>query len=93
MAIADFRLPGTETFLELLQYMDPEGEHVSMETKNPGIGHLCFVVSDLAVEFTRIRAFGGDFRSDGPVQRADGGRAAYFRDPDGFSIELQERAS
>ena len=64
-----------------------------METKNTGIGHLCFVVSDLATEFDRIRALGGVCRSDGPVDRADGGRAAYFRDPDGFSVELQEHPS
>jgi catechol 2,3-dioxygenase-like lactoylglutathione lyase family enzyme len=93
LAIADFRLPGTATFLELLQYLDPEGERVSMETNNPGIGHLCFVVGDLAVEYDRIRVLGGAFRSEGPVDRADGGRAAYFRDPDGFSVELQERTS
>jgi catechol 2,3-dioxygenase-like lactoylglutathione lyase family enzyme len=93
LAIADFRLPGTTTFLELLQYLDPEGDRVNMETKNPGIAHLCFVVSDLSAEFGRIRGLGGAFRSDGPVDRADGGRAAYFRDPDGFSVELQEHPS
>jgi catechol 2,3-dioxygenase-like lactoylglutathione lyase family enzyme len=90
LAIADFHLPGTGTFLELLQYLEPIGHAVSMETANPGIGHVCFVVSDLANEYERISAIGGAFRSPGPVDRADGGRAVYLRDPDGISIELQE---
>ena len=90
LAIADFHLPGTDTFLELLQYLEPAGEAGSMETANPGIGHLCFIVDDLDAEFQRIAALGGSFRSSTPVARADGGKAAYFRDPDGFSVELQE---
>lgn len=90
LAIADFRLPGTDTFLELLQYLHPPGEAAEMETSNPGIGHVCFVVSDLEAEFGRITALGGVFRSRGPVERADGGKAVYFRDPDGITIELQE---
>lgn len=90
LAIADLHLPGTDTFLELLQYLEPIGEDIDMETANPGNGHICFVVSDLEREYERIKAIGGDFRNPGPVDRADGGRAVYFRDPDGISIELQE---
>jgi catechol 2,3-dioxygenase-like lactoylglutathione lyase family enzyme len=92
LALAFFHLPGTETFLELLEYIRPTGRPVDMETYNPGIGHLCFVVPDLDAEFRRISGLGGAFRHPGPVDRADGGRAVYFRDPDGITIELQEPA-
>jgi catechol 2,3-dioxygenase-like lactoylglutathione lyase family enzyme len=90
LAIADLHLPGTGTFLELLQYLEPVGRGIDMETANPGTSHICFVVSDLAQEYERIRSIGGEFRNPGPVERADGGRAVYLRDPDGISIELQE---
>jgi lactoylglutathione lyase len=92
LRLAFFRLPQTEAFLELLEYVAPRGVDVSMETSNPGIAHLCFVVDDLDREFERVAAIGGAFRHDRPVDRADGGRAIYFRDPDGITIELQEPA-
>jgi catechol 2,3-dioxygenase-like lactoylglutathione lyase family enzyme len=90
LRIAFFRLPNTSVFLELLEYLQPKGSRVSMETLNTGIAHLCLVVDDLDAEFTRLREIGAVFRSAAPVERADGGRAAYLRDPDGISIELQE---
>ena len=88
--LAFFHLPQTGAFLELLEYVAPRGVDVSLETCNPGIAHLCFVVDDLDQEFERIATIGGVFRHERPVQRADGGRAVYLRDPDGITIELQE---
>ena len=77
-------------FLELLEYLQPTGRIVEMETRNTGIAHLCFLVADLDSEFQRITALGATLRSSGPVDRPDGGRAAYFRDPDGITVEMQE---
>lgn len=92
LRLAFFHLPDSDVFLELLEYVAPRGVDVDLETRNPGIAHLCFVVDDLDDEFERIEAIGGVFRHERPVDRADGGRAIYFRDPDGISIELQEPA-
>ena len=90
LKLAFFHLPETDSFLELLEYVAPIGVDVSLETCNPGVAHLCFVVDDLDEEYRRIATIGGVFRHDRPVQRADGGRAVYLRDPDGITIELQE---
>lgn len=92
LKLAFFHLPETSAFLELLEYLVPKGVEVDLETSNPGIAHLCFVVDDLEHEFERIAAIGGVFRHQRPVDRADGGRAIYLRDPDGITIELQEPA-
>jgi catechol 2,3-dioxygenase-like lactoylglutathione lyase family enzyme len=92
MDAAFFRLPNTETFLELLQYLDPPPSTVNMETYNVGNGHLCLQVKDLPPDFQRVAALGGTFRSDGPVDIEFGpfigGKVAYCRDPDGISLEF-----
>jgi catechol 2,3-dioxygenase-like lactoylglutathione lyase family enzyme len=94
--IALFDLPGTDTVLELLQYLHPEGKRVEMETHNVGITHLCLEVEDLAAEYQRLSAIGAAFRNPGPVEIGDGSlagsKAVYFRDPDGITIELLQRA-
>ena len=48
------------------------------------------IIEDLAAEFERVVALGATPHMLTPVNRADGGRAAYLRDRDGISIELQE---
>ncbi len=90
LRLAFFALPGTTAFLELLEYEYPRGDPIEPETFRPGVAHLCFVVDDLDAEHRRITMLGGAFRHPRPVDRADGGRAVYFRDPDGITIELQE---
>jgi catechol 2,3-dioxygenase-like lactoylglutathione lyase family enzyme len=89
---AFFRLPGTETFLELLEYLEPKPSTVDMETHNVGNAHLCLQVEDLEADFRRLSALGARFRSDGPVDVTfgpfKGGKVAYCRDPDGISIEF-----
>lgn len=90
LQMAFFALPGSGVVLELLQYDHPPGEAVSMETCNPGIAHLCFVVADLESEVVRLKSLGATLRHDRPVDRADGGKALYFRDVDGITVELQE---
>jgi lactoylglutathione lyase len=90
LQMAFFTLPGSTVVLELLQYGHPSGEAISMETCNPGIAHLCFVVADLQSEADRLQSLGATLRHERPVDRADGGRALYCRDFDGITIELQE---
>jgi catechol 2,3-dioxygenase-like lactoylglutathione lyase family enzyme len=94
MDCAFFRLPGTETFLELLQYFDPPGRTVDMETYNTGNAHLCLQVGDLASDFARLQDLGAVFQSAGPVEVTfgpnKGAKVAYCRDLDGITIELIE---
>jgi catechol 2,3-dioxygenase-like lactoylglutathione lyase family enzyme len=77
--------------LELLQYLDPSPGTVDMETYNAGNAHLCLQTDDLAAEFQRladITVFRCDHPVDIPFGPYKGGRVAYFRDPDGITIEL-----
>src|SRR3981081_2691649 len=46
ISIAVFHLPGADVQLELIQYHYPPGQTISMETSNPGIGHICLIVDD-----------------------------------------------
>ena len=77
-------------------------EHAEIElTYNYGVnqyemgtayGHLAIAVPDAAAAVARLRAAGGNIqREDGPVK---GGTTviAFVQDPDGYKIELIERA-
>lgn len=89
---AMFHLPGTDANLELLQYLDPPGSPVDMETNNPGISHLCLETDDIEADYERLRPLGATFLSAEPVEVPvgpyKGGKAAYARDSDGITIEL-----
>jgi catechol 2,3-dioxygenase-like lactoylglutathione lyase family enzyme len=89
---AFFHLPGTVAFLELIQYLDHPAEMRDPETYNVGNAHLCLETDDLDRDYGRVTAAGGVFRSAGPIDVSfgpfKGGKVAYFRDPDGVSVEL-----
>jgi catechol 2,3-dioxygenase-like lactoylglutathione lyase family enzyme len=93
LRMAFLRAPGGgDHILELLEYASHPGEPTPRETNRPGNGHLCFIVDDADVVYRELVAKGVRFMSDGPalitagVNR--GARAAYLRDPDGFTIEI-----
>lgn len=92
--IALFEIPGSGIVLELIQYLEPTGSQVDMETKNPGTAHLCLTTDDLAADFQRLVELGATPRSSGPVEITSGINqglhVAYFRDLDGITIELLE---
>lgn len=86
------------TQLELLEYVHPRGTPVEPGTHRPGSPHIAFIVADLDHAWNTLRRESGPwglgFASDGPVTIDSGanvgGRAIYFRDPDGITIELVE---
>ena len=90
--IAFLRAPGDSARLELLQYLAPVGTTRQMETCDPGTGHVCFRVEDIQAVYRRLRAAGIDLRSEAPVEITQGPNrgayALYFRDPDGYTVEL-----
>lgn len=91
------RVPGSEgIFVELLEYRGTDGRAVSPRAWDPGTGHLCFHVSDAAGLHRRARAAGFAVRSDSvqviPVGPNRGALAAYLLDPDGYHVELFQRA-
>lgn len=92
LRIAFLQVPGDTARIELLQYLTPEGVPQDSETYNPGAGHVCFRVSDIHALYERVAAAGLHVRSDGPIELTEGPNrgtlALYFRDPDGYTIEL-----
>ena len=92
--VALFHIPESNVLLELIQYLEPTGEMVDIESKNPGTAHLCLSSDDLAADFERFVSLGATPRSKGPVTITSGPnkgkRVGYFRDPDGITIELLE---
>jgi len=85
-------VPGDTARVELLEYLDPQGEGVGGETFRPGTGHVCFRVSEIEALYARIAEAGYSPRSTAPVEITEGpnagARAFYVRDPDGYTVEL-----
>jgi catechol 2,3-dioxygenase-like lactoylglutathione lyase family enzyme len=81
-------------FLEIHQYLKPIGRknQPRREANDHGIAHLCFEVSDLEVEYERLKRAGVIFHC--PPQRMDDEnlddsvRVTYARDPDGNILEF-----
>lgn len=80
--------------LEFIQYLEPKGEPLDMETYRTGNGHFALVVDDIDATLKKLIALGGSPRSDGPVTIPSGpnkgAKAVYIRDLDGITVELFE---
>lgn len=92
---AFFEIPGQpDMFLELIQYLNPPAGAVSMEAYNAGNAHLCLATSDLQAAFDLIVGIGGTPRARNIVTSDygvySGARSAFFRDPDGITIQVVE---
>lgn len=97
LGMAFFKVAGADDhLLELLEYVSHPGEPTPRETNRPGNGHLCFVVDDIGSCYRELSAKGVRFVSEPAVITAGvnrGASAAYFRDPDGFTLELFQPAT
>lgn len=84
-------IPGTDVFLEILEYHNIDGKAVDPATGNPGTAHFCLFVDDLDALYTDLAAKGVEFVSEpqsptvGPNK---GGKLVYMKDPDGIRVEL-----
>jgi lactoylglutathione lyase len=88
---AILRMPGSDVFLELLEYRNVERVPVDTRTANPGTAHIAFFVDDLDALYADLSSRG--VRSvSAPVTPTigpnEGGRAVYMIDPDGIRVEL-----
>lgn len=93
LEVAEFELDAAnaDLTLELIQYVHPPGGRLSLATTNVGVAHLSFIVGDIDTEHRRLATYGVEFISP-PVDISEGmnkgGRACYFKDPDGITLEL-----
>src|SRR5579872_7343704 len=90
---AILRIPGSDVFLELVEYRGVAQVAVDMRNGNVGNAHIAFNVDELEPLYQRLTASG--VRSvSAPVTPTigpnRGGRAVYLIDPDGFRVELIE---
>ena len=91
--VAVFRFPGSETFLEVLEYRNVEKHAVDTRNANPGTAHFCLYVPDMDALHARLLAAGVEFVSavkSPTVGPNKGAKAIYMIDPDGIRIELLE---
>jgi catechol 2,3-dioxygenase-like lactoylglutathione lyase family enzyme len=96
LRIAALRMPGAPMpesghHLELIQYLAPKGERLSLRTCNVGAAHLAVGTNSIDDDYERLSRQGVSFVS-APVRVPSGSNAnsyaCYLRDPDGFTIEL-----
>lgn len=92
---AFFAIPGQpDMFLELIQYLNPLAGTVSMEAYNAGNAHLCLLTANLRTAFDFIVRIGGVPRAKDIVTSDhgvySGAKSAFFRDPDGITIQVVE---
>jgi catechol 2,3-dioxygenase-like lactoylglutathione lyase family enzyme len=92
---AILRIPGSDVFLELLEYRGVAGKDVDMGNGNVGNGHIAFFVDELEPIYERLTKAG--VKSVSPpvtptIGPNKGGRAVYMIDPDGFRVELIQTA-
>jgi catechol 2,3-dioxygenase-like lactoylglutathione lyase family enzyme len=88
--IAFLRAPGSDTALELSQFIapaSPAGDAAS-PANAPGLRHLAFPVDDLDETLSVVRGLGFDLM--GTVQEGGGWRLGYVRGPEGLIVELAE---
>jgi lactoylglutathione lyase len=90
-------VPGSVALLELLRIRtETDGRSVAARPWDAGAGHFCLFVHDLDALYERLHRAGHRSRSgrvtlitDGPLA---GAKAAYLVDPDGYHVEVFERA-
>ena len=87
--------------LELIEYASPRAEDPrAPETYRVGCPHLAFIVEDLNAEYEKLvrekDTWGLTLPPNGIVEVDSGpnkgGKAVYFRDPDGVTLELVQKA-
>ncbi len=85
--LAFFKAPGSDEEIELCRY--PASGPVKV---GPDLTHLAFQVDDLDALSERLKAHGYAF-SEGPHGTKGQGRMAFVDAPEGYEIELIEKAS
>jgi catechol 2,3-dioxygenase-like lactoylglutathione lyase family enzyme len=92
---AILRMPGSDTFLEILEYRNVERTPVDTRTGNPGTAHIAFFTDDCDGLYAELTAKGVRSVSE-PVTPTigpnKGGRAVYMIDPDGIRVEFIQTA-
>ncbi|WP_308798210.1 VOC family protein [Agromyces silvae] len=99
LEVAQLAVPGgsgtrSSHDVELIQYVVGSTGRGEDEVSDVGVAHLAFLVNDIEAAAARVVAAGGRLRNP-PVEVTAGanrgGKACYFHDPDGNTLELMQR--
>jgi lactoylglutathione lyase len=89
-------VPGSDVIVELFEFRSVERQPASARPPDYGAGHFCLYVRGIDAIHRRLVALGYRGRSAAPVAitigRHAGTRVIYTIDPDGYHVELYERA-
>jgi lactoylglutathione lyase len=92
MKIANITTPDNGN-IELIQYVSPKGKRLDLATCNTGVAHLAFTVDSIDKVYKEWSARGVQFIHE-PLWSAGGALKgwgiAYFRGPDGITMEVME---
>jgi len=91
--MGQFQAADGGSMLELLQYASHPAPATDRATNRPGNGHLCFKVDDVRGACAELKRRGVALISEATEITAGahtGGWGVYFRDPDGFTVELYQ---
>ena len=80
--------------VELIEYKDIDRKPVQPRFQDPGAANLVLTVRDVDAIVARMKKAGGRIITLGgvPTVVAGGGKVIFLQDPDGFFIELSQRA-
>ncbi len=86
---------GEHVLLELLEYASPPSKPFQLRNCDVGALHVCFQVDDIMTTYSALRDEGISFNAEPVLLDQSAGNLAgysfaYFRDPDGISLELFE---
>lgn len=96
LKVAQLRIPGVAMprslhHIELIEYVNPRGEDIPLDTNRTGVGHWAFQTDDCQGDYDRLVKLGVKFKSPPNAITAGvnkGGYAVYFTDPDGITLEF-----
>ena len=92
---AYLRIPGGG-FVELLEYNGIETLPAASRPSDYGAGHLCLYVDGIDEIYEKLTGMGFRARADHVTQITEGpnvgARSLYMLDPDGYRVELLQRA-
>ena len=93
--VAHLGTPGSSVEIEMFQFSDTLDEAPNRSLANlPGYRHIAFVVDDLERACAQLSELGVECFSD-PITLGESGSVAgiqfvYFKDPEGYIVELNE---
>ena len=93
MQVVRLQAPDTPgIMLDLQQYIKPQGKLSDAQLGDVGHSHFCFGVPELMGTYSALKAKGVEFVSEPVSFDLEWGmvKVVFFKDPDGFVLELME---